>query len=225
MKSFFAVLLRPWGNNSLVSIGNCGRPIEQMDTEPFLFTLKFTNMKKSLLMIVLASAAITASAQWRDNGRKGQGNNNFQNAALVVNTANNRMVYVSIDNNAIYQSNNGNGYRNSIYLSSIVAGRHQLQVYEWRSGFFGKQRKVVLYTANIYLKGGYETSLLMNAYGQAMLTERAINRGYNDGGYGNNGNGQGRGYDRDRDRQRKNDWDDRDDRNRERRGDNRRGEE
>ncbi len=183
-------------------------------------------MKKSLMMIVFAAATIAASAQWQDNGRQGQQGqlgNNFQNAALVINTASNRTVYVSIDNNAVYQSNNGNGYGNTITISPIGAGNHQVFVYELRTGFFGKQRKEVLYSANIYLQPGFETSLLINAYGQATVNERAIYPVYNNGGYGNNGNGQGWGYGRGRDKQRRYDRDDDDDRNRGRKREKREG--
>jgi hypothetical protein len=72
------------------------------------------------------------------------------------------MVYATLDNNAMYQSNNGNGYGNFITIAALSAGNHQVEVFEWRTGLFGKSSVnpyyiVLLFIYNLVLKRPYKS--------------------------------------------------------------------
>ena len=180
-------------------------------------------MKKILGLLLLAVSATGAFAQRQSNDwqrqqgnewQRQQGNNN-QNASLVITTQSQRQVFVSIDNSQVNQSNGGYGSGNVINIGSINSGNHTIVVYEMRNNIFGRQRQEIIYSSTLYLKPGYETSLIINGYGQATVSERAIYGNYNNGqgGYGNNGNGVGYGYGRKKNKHNKCDRD-RDDDNR-----------
>lgn len=153
-------------------------------------------MKKIIGLLLFAISATGAFAQWQGNDRQRQQGNNNQTASLVITTQSQRQVFVSIDNNQVYQ-NNGS-YGAGINIGSVNPGNHTIVVYEMRNNIFGKQRQEIIYSATLYLKPGFETSLIINGYGQATVTERALYGSYSNGqgGYGNNGNGFGNGYGR-----------------------------
>lgn len=152
-------------------------------------------MKKMIGLITLATSAITGFAQWQ-GGPQNQGGY-YQQASLIVNTSSQRQVSVVIDNNQTYQGNNNNGYGNTINIGTLSEGSHSIAVYEWRTNIFGKPRQELIYNSTVYLKSGYETTISVNSYGQANVSERQL-YGYNDNnnGYGNNGNGVDWGYGR-----------------------------
>ena len=166
----------------------------------------------------LSLVVITASgfAQWKNNGPNNNGQypnntgqypnnngqyNNYQNSALIVNTYSSNRFTVMIDNNYQYQSD-----RNTVNVGTLNAGNHTVTIYEMKTGFFGKQKQQVVYNANLYFKPNVETTLSINNYGQAGITERQLYNN-NNGGYDNNGNGKGNGYGRMKQKHKKNQCD------------------
>jgi hypothetical protein len=156
-------------------------------------------MKKIMMMAALALTASVGFAQWQSNEDQNwnrNNNNNNQQASLIITTQSQRQVYVTVDNNAVYQNNGNNGYGNSFNVGSLYAGNHSIVVYELRKNIFGKERQEIIYSSSVYLKAGYETTILVNGYGQATTSERVLYNNNNNGQYSNNGNGRGYGYGR-----------------------------
>jgi hypothetical protein len=117
----------------------------------------------------------------------GQGPNNRydynQNSSLVINTMTNKQFTVTIDNSSTYQSNNNN-YINNVNVGTLTSGYHSIEVYEWKTNFWGKQKKEIIYTGTINLKQSVETTISINVLGQASIKEVQL---YDDT---NNGNGK-----------------------------------
>jgi hypothetical protein len=153
----------------------------------------------------------------RNNERNNSGiYNNNQNSALVVNSSSQNRFVVSIDNNNEYQSNDNNGYGNTVNVGTLQAGNHTVTIYEVKKGFFGNQKQQQIYNSVLYFKPSIETSININYNGQVSVTEKQL---YNNGGgyggngsscgQGNNGNGRGYGYGRKKHKHRRYDDDDR----------------
>jgi hypothetical protein len=146
----------------------------------------------------------------RNNDRKNAGiYNNNQNSALVVNSSSQNRVVVNIDNNNDYQSNDNNGYGNTVNIGTLQAGNHTVTIYEVKKGIFGNQKQQQIYNSVLYFKPGTETSININYNGQVSVNEKPL---FNNGGYGsngsscgpgNNGNGRGYGYGRKKDKRNK----------------------
>jgi Domain of unknown function (DUF4476) len=195
-------------------------------------------MKKIITFLFATVLFTTSFAQFQnrnddrdDDQQYGRGNNsnsgiynNNQNSALVVNSSSQNRFVVSIDNNNEYQSNDNNGYGNTVNVGALQAGNHTVTIYEVKKGFFGNQKQQQIYNSVLYFKPSTETSININYNGQVSVTEKQL---YNNGGYGggnnsscgpgNNGNGRGYGYGRKKDKHKKHgkhghDRDDRDDR-------------
>jgi hypothetical protein len=171
-------------------------------------------MKKILTAIILAAGITTGFAQWQPNQNGGhqqypqQGNqqqyprqngNYSQYSSLVVSSVSQRQFLVYVDNYQ-YQANGNNGNNNTVTVDQFQAGNHNIVIYENRRNFWGKTVQSEVYNSTLYLKPGFETSIFINALGQANVSERQVynnnNGGYDNGGYGNNGNGNGNGYGR-----------------------------
>jgi Domain of unknown function (DUF4476) len=194
---------------------------------------------KKIITFLFASVLFTTSfAQFQnrnddrdDDEQYGRGNNNSntgiynnnQNSVLIVNSSSQNRFVVSIDNNNEYQSNDNNGYGNTVNVGALQAGNHTVTIYEVKKGFFGNQKQQQIYSSVLYFKPSTETSININYNGQVSVTEKPL---YNNGGWyggnasssgpGNNGNGRGYGYGRKKDKHKhgKHDHDrgDRDDR-------------
>jgi Domain of unknown function (DUF4476) len=153
----------------------------------------------------------------RNNDRNNGGiYNNNQNSALVVNSSSQTRFVVSIDNNNEYQSNDNNGYGNTVNIGTLQAGNHTVTIYEVKRGIFGNQKQQQIYNSVLYFKPSTETSININYNGQVSVTEKQLYN--NGGGYGgnssscgpgNNGNGRGHGYGRKKHKHRRYDDDDR----------------
>jgi hypothetical protein len=170
-------------------------------------------MKKILTAIILAATITTGFAQWQPNQNGGpqqypqQGNqqqyprqngNYSQYSSLIVSSVSQRQFLVYVDNYQ-YQANGNNGNNNTVNVDQLQAGNHNVVIYENRRNFWGKTVQSEVYNAALYLKPGFETSIFINALGQANVSERQVynnNGGYDQGGYSNNGNGNGYGYGR-----------------------------
>jgi hypothetical protein len=169
-------------------------------------------MKKILTAIILAAGITTGFAQWQPNQQQGGGpqqypqqqyprqNGNYsQYSSLVVSTVLQRQFLVYVDNYQ-YQANGNNGNNNTVTVDRLQAGNHNIIIYENKRNFWGKTVQSEVYNSTLYLKPGFETSIFINALGQANVSERQVynnnNGGYDNGGYGNNGNGVGYGYGR-----------------------------
>ena len=158
-------------------------------------------MKKLFTSVFLILVCFSVFAQWQNNSGRGpnNGQNNFaQNSALIVSASSQGNFTVMIDNSYQYQSNGNNannGSGNTVNIGSLSPGNHVIAIYELKTNLFGKQRQRELYNTTLYFKPGMETSININGYGQANITERQL---YQNGNYdyGNNGNGKGYGYGR-----------------------------
>ncbi len=199
-------------------------------------------MKKILTAIIILAAGITTGlAQWQPNQNGGpqypqQGNqqqyprqnsNYSQYSSLVVSAVSQRQFLVYVDNYQ-YQANGNNGNNNTVTVDQLQAGNHNVVIYENRRNFWGKTVQSEIYNSTLYLKPGFETSIFINALGQANVSERQVysnnnNGGYDNGGYGNNGNGNGYGYGRKKHKHKKHQCGDDDNRRDYSRNDNRRG--
>ena len=183
-------------------------------------------MKKIFTTIILAAGIISVFAQGQRYPQNGgpqqypnnqQQNNNYnQNSSLIINSASQRQMSVSVDNYQ-YQSNGNNG---DVNVGQLSSGNHTVVITEWKKNFWGKSVQQVVYNSSLYLKPGFETTININSFGQVNISERQLynngnNGNYGNGEYGNNGNGVGNGYGRkknkhkkdhcDNDRNRKND--------------------
>ena len=153
-------------------------------------------MKKISTFLVLMMAITSGFAQWKnDNGKVwGRGNNgdynnnnNYKSSALIVNAYTANRFTVIIDNGYQLASNG-----NTVNAGMLNPGMHNVEVYQWRTNFWGKQKREVVYSNAIFLKPNIETALSINAYGRVNISERAL---FND--YGRDGrNGDRRDHDR-----------------------------
>jgi hypothetical protein len=191
-------------------------------------------MKKLLTLLILAAGITTGFAQWQGNPQQGsqqqsqrQNGNYSQYSSLLVSSVSQRQFLVYVDNYQ-YQANGNNGNNNTVNVDRLQAGNHNVVIYENKRNFWGKTVQTEVYNSTLYLKPGFETSIFINALGQANVSERQVynnNGGYDNGGYGSNGNGNGYGYGRKKhhkNKHKKNKCDD-DDRRDYSRNDNRRG--
>jgi hypothetical protein len=159
-------------------------------------------MKKMISFSIALLATLAGFTQWQGNNQ-GNGQGNYgQNSSLIISSFSQKQFSVTIDNYSQYQSNTG--YNNSVTINTLNAGNHTLQVYEMKRGIFGQQRQELIYNSSVYLRPGFETTVSINAFGQATVSERQIyNGGTYAGGRGNNGNGNGWGYGHQRQKHRK----------------------
>jgi hypothetical protein len=164
-----------------------------------LSLLKFTTMKTIFTFLSLMTIMTSGFAQGRNDNGRGQGDygrnnngqyNNYKSSALVVNAYTNSRVTVVVDNNLQYQAN-GNGVDAGI----LNPGVHNIVVYQWRSNFWGKQKREVLYSSSLCLKPNTETAVNINSFGRVNIIESPL---YQNNQYG---------YDRDK---KHHDHDDRD---------------
>ena len=161
-------------------------------------------MKKIFTSIIFTAAIFSLFAQGQQYPQNGgpqqypnypqQNNNYYQNSSLIINSASQRQIAVSVDNYQ-YQSNGNNG---DVNVGQLSAGNHNVVIYEWRRNFWGKSVQHVVYNSSVYLKPGFETTIYINILGQVSISERQVysNGNYGNDGYGNNGNGVGHGYGR-----------------------------
>lgn len=174
-------------------------------------------MKKIFTTIILAAGIISVFAQGQRYPQNGgpqqnqnypQQNNNYnQNSSLIINSASQRQMSVSVDNYQ-YQSNGNNG---DVNVGQISSGNHTVVITEWKKNFWGKSVQQVVYNSSLYLKPGFETTININSFGQVNITERQLynnnnngnNGNYGNGDYGNNGNGVGNGYGRKKNKHKK----------------------
>jgi hypothetical protein len=147
-----------------------------------------------------------------NNGNYGTYGNN-QNSALVVNAFTSNRFKVVLDYNNEYQSNNSNGYGNTVNVGSLLTGNHTVTIYELKRNFFGGERQQQIYNAVLFFKPGIETMITIDNGGQIAITEKQLfnnNGGYNNGNGGTCGNGNGYGYGKRKHKRngRNYDWDD-----------------
>lgn len=164
-------------------------------------------MKKILTTIVLAAGITLCFGQWQQNPQRGGGPNHYpdypqqngnynQNSSLIINTVSQRPLSVSVDNQQ-YQSNVNS---NTLNVGQINSGNHKIVVYEEKRNFWGKQVQNIVYNSTVNLRPGYETTISINSFGQANISERQLSSNNTSGqsGYGkkgNNGNnGKGHAY-------------------------------
>ncbi len=155
-------------------------------------------MQKIITLLLLSTIFTTSFAQRareedRDDddrqnqeeqySKRNKGGNNQNSSLVVVSNTQNRFT-VNIDNNRDYQSNENNGYGNTINVGSLQSGNHAIIINEIRRPIFGNQRVQQIYNSVLYFKPGVETNINITNTGQVIITERQFN---------NNGNGMGYG--------------------------------
>ena len=164
-------------------------------------------MKKIFTTIIFTAGIISVFAQGQRYPQNGgpqqypnypQQNNNYnQNSSLIINSASQHQITVSVDNYQ-YQSNGNNG---DVNVGQLSSGNHTVIIYEWKKNFWGKSVQQVVYNSSLYLKPGFETTIYINFLNEVNISERQLynnsnNDNYGNGDYGNNGNGVGYGYGR-----------------------------
>jgi hypothetical protein len=135
-------------------------------------------MKSTITFLVVLLMNTLLFAQGPNNR-----NDYNQYGSLIINAMTNKQFTVTIDNNNTYQSNNNN-YNNSVNVGTLTSGYHSIEVYEWKTNIWGKQKKEIIYTGTINLKQNVATTISINAIGQASVNEIQL---YNNT---NNGNGK-----------------------------------
>jgi hypothetical protein len=88
-----------------------------------------------------------------------------------------------------------NNYGNSASISNIRNGRHSVQVFEVRPGFFMKSKKLVA-SSGFQLRNS-DIQINVNGFGQLQITESRFGRDWNDHDYGRGNNDRDFGHDRD----------------------------
>ena len=133
-------------------------------------------MKKLIIGISLLGAVVTGFAQYPVAYNNYDRYNSRGNNALVIDTRGMRDFTVVIDNNMQYQSSGG-----AVTINSLRNGNHRIMVFENRRGMFGlgRQRQMALYNSSVQLKPGVETSVFVNHYGQADVSEKSLYGYYN----------------------------------------------
>jgi hypothetical protein len=171
-------------------------------------------MKKIFTSIILTAGVFAVFAQGQRNPQNGgprQNNNYNQNSSLIINSASQRQISVSVDNYQ-YQSNGNNG---DVNVGQLSAGNHTVVITEWKKNFWGKTVQQVVYNSTLNLRSGFETTIYINALGQVNVSERQLynnngdnnNGNYNNRDYGNNGKGVGHGYGRKKNKHKKDNCD------------------
>ena len=137
-------------------------------------------MKKMSTLLVLMMMITSGFAQWKNDNGKGWGrgnngnyNNNYKSSALIVNAYTSNRFTVVIDNGYQLASQG-----NTVNAGILNPGMHNVVVYQWRTNFWGKQKREVVYSNSIFLKPNIETALSINAYGRVNISERALYKNY-----------------------------------------------
>jgi hypothetical protein len=155
-------------------------------------------MKKMMGVATVLLLSLAGFTQQQNNYERTA---NISGSSLTVISNSGRQFSVSVDRYQTYQSN-GTGYNNSVQIPSLTAGNHQVTVYEWKQGLFGKQKQTVVYSGDVYTRSGYEMTITLNAFGDAVISERPVrNNDYRRDDRGNRNND----YDRDNRGKRNND--------------------
>jgi hypothetical protein len=154
----------------------------QKKLRQYFFTFKFTTMKKISTLLVLMMAITSGFAQWKNdnsrpqgNGNYGSNNNNYKSSVLIVNAYTANRFTVVIDNGYQLASNG-----NTVNAGMLNPGMHNVVVYQWRTNFWGKQKREVVYSNSIFLKPNVETALSINAYGRVNISEKVLYKDYRD---------------------------------------------
>jgi hypothetical protein len=88
-----------------------------------------------------------------------------------------------------------NNYGNTVSISNMYNGRHNIQVYEVRPGFFMKFKKLVA-SSGFQLRNS-DIKIDVSRFGQLQITESRFGRNWNDQDYGSGNNDRDLGHDRD----------------------------
>ena len=84
---------------------------------------------------------------------------------------------------------------NTINISSLFNGRHDVKVYKMKRGFFVNTRKLVA-SSNFQLRNS-DVKINIDRFGQLQISESRFGRDWNDHDYGKgNDRDHGHGYDR-----------------------------
>ena len=86
-------------------------------------------------------------------------------------------------------------YGNTISISNMFNGRHDVKVYESRPGFFMKRKRLV--ASSVFQLRNSDIQINVDRFGQLQIAESRFGRAWNDHG---NGRGNDWDYGRDRDR-------------------------
>jgi hypothetical protein len=87
-------------------------------------------------------------------------------------------------------------YGNTISISNMFNGRHNIKVYELRPGFFMKTKRLI--ASSVFQLRNSDIQINVDRFGQLQIAESRFGRDWNDHGYGK-GSDRDYGHDRDRD--------------------------
>ena len=87
-------------------------------------------------------------------------------------------------------------YGNTISISNMFNGRHNIKVYELRPGFFMNRKRLV--ASSVFQLRSSDVQINVDGFGQVQINESRFGRDWNDHGYGR-GNDRDHAHDRDRD--------------------------
>ena len=101
-------------------------------------------MKKLLFSSIVLLASLSSFA---DRGA----------TKLTISSNNKKNLTIMVDGYA-----RNNNYDNSITISDLYGGSHNVKIYEEvRTGFFGRKSTRTLYDGNLFLRANYETSVVI----------------------------------------------------------------
>jgi len=96
---------------------------------------------------------------------------------------------IVIDGNR-YQTN----YGNTISISNMFNGRHDIKVYEMRPGFFMRSKRLVASSA--FQLRNSDVQINIDRFGQLQIVDSKFGHDWNDNGNGRNNNGHDFGRDK-----------------------------
>lgn len=167
---------------------------------------KLMNVALLLILVMGASAQNQYSYYNDDDHNSNRYNNN--RGSLVLNTSSITREYVVNINNRLSYLLNGNN--NLTTLNNLGSGNHYVEVYRIKNNVFGQQRRDLLYSGNIQLKSGFETTVTIDMFDRVNVNDRQVyfnNGNGNNGGWQNGGNGcghhRGNGWGHKKDRRKK----------------------
>jgi hypothetical protein len=156
-----------------------------------------TIMKNFFTLAVVLITVQAANAQMMNdnnyyNNQTAAGSLVIRSASIVkdyVVTVNNRQNYLVTDNS------------NNVYVSGIGVGQHYIEVYRLIRNIWGQEKRQNVYSGNVQVRRGVETTINIDAFERVNISERQLY--YDNGnnyGNGNYGNDNGCGNNRDRGR-------------------------
>jgi hypothetical protein len=111
--------------------------------------------------------------------------NSNQSSLVIASSSSSKNYVVNINNRYSYNLSNNSS---NITLNNLGTGVQYIEVIQLKKNIFGNEKRESIYTGNIQLKKGFETTLNINVFNQVNVTERQV---YFDNNTNDNNNGNG----------------------------------